>query len=252
MSNWFDEHEDDITGAIENIADFFENTLGPAVITFWEDVFKPFLGDFIDGILEVGGSLIELFGGGRKEFFDVGLGVVSLGPEKTFRTFLKEIEDTLDEFLAVGFPKLWKDFRTFVLDFLGLPNWEAIAEAWRGVWDLLGTIVDTWIEDFKSKFTLENLFSNIFGEGRGVFGDFNKMLEEFGFDPLGPSPLGQNGIGPPDPNFVPFELPSGFIPPTPSPVSSQETNLNLTIHTNAPVEPIVADFRMMRAMKGRV
>jgi hypothetical protein len=240
ISAWFDEHEDDITGAIKTIADFFENTLGPAVTSLWTNVLQPFFGDFITGILDVAGVLIEAFGGGREKFFDVGLGVESLGPRQRGKFFesMQGLDDILKEFLTVKFQQHWINFREWVASFTSLGSWQAIADSWQGIWDNMGLIVETWIANMKEQLTWKNLLSNL----------LEARIPGFVTPELPPPPQ----VFPEDPSHFEGQIPSPFFPGNTTNNSTSENNFNLTVNTSAPVEPIIADFRMMRAMKGRV
>ena len=238
ISDWFEEHEDDITGAIKTISDFFKFTLGPAVTDFWNTVLSPFLGDFIDGVLKVAGVLADTFGGGREEFFDVDLGVTSLGPRQKGKFFesMQGLDDILKDFLTVKFQQHWINFREWVASFTTLGSWQAIADSWQGVWDNLGLIVDTWVENFKAKFTCENLLSNL----------LEARIPGFTTPELPPqsSPL--------DSSHWEGQSVSPYYPsPTIDNSQTSGDNFNLNINTSAPVEPIVEDFRLMRAMGGR-
>lgn len=249
ISAWFDEHEDDITGAIKTIADFFEFTLGPAITNLWTKVLGPFLGDFIDGILEVAGVLADVFGGGREEFFDVGLGVVSLGPRQKadFTTSLEEIEEVIKDFLFTKFPEHFRNFRDFVLGFFGLPNWEEVAESWRGIWDMIGIIFQQAIDEWKiiiegSRQLLMDFMGDISMLAAALRGDpiaLAKLLSgEFGPGQFVPRP----GMPATQAHNVPSSAPRGF---------TETSNFNLTVNTSAPTEPIIADFRMLTALGGR-
>ena len=248
FSGWFDMHEDVITGAIKNIADFFEFTLGPAVTKLWNNVMGPFFSDVIDSALEALGALAD-FLGGRDEFADIDGGVMSLQMDfkrqqreaKGFFEFIEEIDRISREFLEDKFPEIFRSFREFVLNFFGLPNWEVVAESWRGIWDNLTLIFDTWIANIKGKLKLKNLLENFLFTPRGVWAPI--PIPE-SFRPQA-SPAGPGNLGGPysrdlalPPITIPAQIPQG-------------NNYNLTVHTSAPSEPIIADFKMLAALGGR-
>ncbi len=228
ISAWFDENEDNITGAIANIADFFENTLGPAVTNVWENVLKPFLGDFIDLILDVAGVAADALGGGG-----------------TFVGTMQELDAVLTDFFVNKFPEHFINFRDFVLKFFGLPNWEEVADSWRGVLDNLTVIIDKWIENTAALLSPQNLLKRF---KLDFFGTENLPL------PVFPSPSTQDNFTPgglsfPSPDV---QIPGGLMSPVPPAGTSETNEFNLTVNTSAPVEPILQDFRLMRAMGGRV
>ncbi len=266
ISDWFDEHEDGITGAIANIADFFENTLGPAVATLWTNVLQPFFGDFITGVLDIAGVLIDVFGGRKEEFFDVGLGVVSKGPgaEGQLMTLLEGLNDIFKDFFVNKFPEHFKNFRDFVLKFFGLSNWEEVADSWRGIWTNLETILQTWVENVttlieSTKQLIIDFATDVATLSQALRGDPSAIFKLLGGG-LFPSLEVPSDARPGGPKIQPTSLglpqegPAIMLPPiAPLSTTSTETNeFNLTVNTSAQVEPILQDFRLMRAMGGRV
>lgn len=231
ISGWFDEHGEEIQTIIGNIADYFENTLGPAVTNLWDNVLGPFGSDFIDMLLGIGDVLLDVFGGKGS-----GLGApfgprgITLDPGLVeLRTPFEKLTDVLNEFFFVKFPEHFKNFRDWVLDFFGLPNWQVVADSWKSIWDSIEIIFNHFVDNIKA--TFEELKSYLFGG-----------LGEFGFS--------RGGV--PMPSSSPIPAPANVHPaPTFNSGQSSTSNYNLTINTNAPVEPIIADFRTMRAIGGR-
>jgi hypothetical protein len=215
---------DDVAKSLEDVWDWMEVKIPEAFETvknFWNSSLKPTLMEIVDFFTNIGDI-------GKEEFFDAGLGVTSKGPRAGFNELFKELLGDTKTFLEEELPKLWIAFGNWLLDLLGT-NKEEVIEIWQGVWDNVKTITSVLYRSFT--------------------GDPGAILELLGGEFGQPPPIQTQPRGTGD---VP--APTGADPimlPPIAPLSTTGDNFNLTIHTNAPVEPIKEDFRMMRTMRGR-
>jgi hypothetical protein len=240
---------DDVAKSLEDVWDWMEVKIPEAFETvknFWNSSLKPTLMEIVDFFTNIGDI-------GKEEFFDAGLGVTSKGPRAGFNELFKELLGDTKTFLEEELPKLWIAFGNWLLDLLGT-NKEEVIEIWQGVWDNVKTITSEAIADLKDLIRDIQAFYIDFAEDvallyRSFTGDPGAILELLGGEFGQPPPIQTQPRGTGD---VP--APTGADPimlPPIAPLSTTGDNFNLTIHTNAPVEPIKEDFRMMRTMRGR-
>ncbi len=151
-----------------------------------------------------------------------------------------------------------------MLEFFGLPNWKTVADSWRGIWTNLETIFEVWVENIttlinSTKQLIIDFATDVATLSQALRGDPSAILKLLGeglFPSLETPSTGGSPGGPKLGPFIEDSVSTGpaiMLPPiAPLSTTSTESNeFNLTINTSAPVEPIIEDFRMMRAMRSR-
>jgi len=124
FSDWFDEHGEDIETAVQRIADYFNDTLVPAVTDAWEVWIRPALEAFMGLVRDLGVVILEVING-------------------DYATAWETAKEIVEELLTKTLPGLFEDFTDWILRWLLGTTWDEVWEQWRKNLDMFRIIFDS-------------------------------------------------------------------------------------------------------------
>lgn len=174
FSDWMDENGPLIEQTIQTIADFWENTLAPAIVAAW-DVIKPILDTLFSNIGDLGVLVMQVINGDW---------------QGAWTTAQQILDNTLS-----GFGLALENFANWVTTtFLGT-TWDEVEAQWRLNWDMLNIILDTVFNNIKGAIqrAVDWIKEKIGGLGDGFESIKDKL--PWWLQPGSPTPLEEGTVG---------------------------------------------------------